>query len=183
MQPTPPSPTSRGQFFRFGALTVATFAGSFLGSAYAFATPSDASPFANLSIFARALSQIEGSHVEPPDQDRLIYGAIRGMVDTLDPHSSFLDPTEYAILSDDTSGAFAGIGVEIDVRDGWLTVHGVMSGGPAERAGLRSGDRFLALDGRFARDMRLSEAIRIMRGEPGTPVTVRVRRVLAHRRN
>ena len=176
MQPTPPSSTSRGRFLRFGALTVATFAGSFLGSAYAFATPSDASPFANLSIFARALSQIEGSHVEPPDQDRLIYGAIRGMVDTLDPHSSFLDPTEYAILSDDTSGAFAGIGVEIDVRDGWLTVHGVMSGGPAERAGLRSGDRFLSLEGRFARDMRLSEAIRIMRGEPGTPVTVRVRR-------
>ena len=176
MQPTLPNPSSRGRFLRFGALTVATFAGSFLGSAYAFATPSDASPFANLSIFARALSQIEGSHVEPPDQDRLIYGAIRGMVDTLDPHSSFLDPAEYAILNDDTSGAFAGIGVEIDVRDGWLTVHGVMSGGPAERAGLRSGDRFLALEGRFARDMRLSEAIRIMRGEPGTPVTVRVRR-------
>ena len=176
MQPTQPSPSRRTRAFRFGALTVATFAGSFLGSAYAFATPSDASPFANLSIFARALSQIEGSHVEPPDQDRLIYGAIRGMVDTLDPHSSFLDPTEYAILNDDTSGAFAGIGVEIDVRDGWLTVHAVMPGGPAERAGLQSGDRFLALEGRFARDMRLSEAIRIMRGEPGTPVRVRVRR-------
>jgi carboxyl-terminal processing protease len=147
-----------------------------LSASPARATETDASPFANLSIFARALSQIEASHVEPPDQDRLVYGAIRGMVETLDPHSSFLDPEEYRILEDDTTGAFAGIGVEIDVRDGWLIVHGVIPGGPAERAGVRAGDRFLALGNRSARDLRLSEAVRIMRGEPGSPVTVRIRR-------
>lgn len=135
-----------------------------------------ASPYANLAIFARALSHIEVSHVEPPDQDALIYGAIRGMVDTLDPHSSFLDPDEVARLNADTEGRFGGVGVEIDVRDGWITVHGVLAGGPAERAGLRPGDRFLTLDGVGARDLRVSEAVRIMRGEPGTSVTVRVRR-------
>ncbi len=162
-------------------LALAAASGSFaatwcLGASPASATETDASPFANLAIFARALSQIEASHVEPPDQDRLVYGAIRGMVETLDPHSSFLDPDEYRILEADTTGAFAGIGVEIDVRDGWLTVHGVIAGGPAERAGVLAGDRFLALGGRGARDLRLSEAVRIMRGEPGSPVTVRIRR-------
>ena len=115
-------------------------AGLVLGAAgisWAQATPTSASPYANLAIFARALAHIEASHVEPPDQDRLIYGAIEGMVEALDPHSEFLDPEEYAILTSDTEGAFGGIGVEIDVRDGWLTVHGVIPGGPAEAAGLR----------------------------------------------
>jgi carboxyl-terminal processing protease len=176
MQPTGPSALARTL-----VLALAAAGGSFaatlcLHASPASATETEASPFANLSIFARALSHIEASHVEPPDQDRLVYGAIRGMVETLDPHSAFLDPTEYAILEDDTTGAFAGIGVEIDVRDGWLVVHGTLPGGPAERAGVRAGDRFLALDHRNARDMRLSEAVRIMRGEPGSPVSVLIRR-------
>jgi carboxyl-terminal processing protease len=150
--------------------------GAGLAPAFVGAEESAASPYANLAIFARALSHIEVSHVEPPDQDALVYGAIRGMVDTLDPHSSFLDPEEVARLNADTEGRFGGVGVEIDVRDGWITVHGVMPGGPAERAGLRAGDRFLTLGGVGARDLRVSEAVRIMRGEPGTSVTVRVRR-------
>jgi carboxyl-terminal processing protease len=143
---------------------------------HAAATPTTASPYANLAIFARALSQIEVSHVEPPDQDALIYGAIRGMVETLDPHSTFLTPQQYRMLTSETEGQFGGIGIEVDVRDGWLVVHGVMPGGPAEAAGMRPGDRFLAIDGLGARDMRLSDAVEHMRGAPGTPVTVRLRR-------
>lgn len=166
------------------AVLLAAFAGAFAASLLVnaldaepvAATETDASPYANLGIFARALAHIEVNHVEPPDQDALIYGAIRGMVETLDPHSSFLDPEEIARLEADTAGAFGGVGVSIDVRDGWITVHGVVEGGPAEREGVLPGDRFLALDGRLARDMRISDAISIMRGEPGTPVTVRVRR-------
>lgn len=143
---------------------------------HAQATPTTASPYANLAIFARALSQIEVSHVEPPDQDALIYGAIRGMVETLDPHSSFLTPEQYRLLMSDTEGHFGGIGIEVDVRDGWLVVHGVIAGGPAEEAGIQTGDRFLAIDGLGARDMRLSDAVEHMRGAPGTPVTIRLRR-------
>lgn len=140
------------------------------------ATEGRASPYANLAIFARALSHIEAAHVETPDQDQLIYGAIRGMVQTLDPHSTFLDPEEYRVLASDTQGRFGGVGVEIDVRDGWLTVHGVVEGGPADRAGIQPGDRFLTLAGRRARDMPIAEAVRIMRGEPGTSVEATIRR-------
>ncbi|MCX7807412.1 MAG: PDZ domain-containing protein, partial [Deltaproteobacteria bacterium] len=119
------------------------------------------SPFAVLGTFARVLSHIEAAYVEPPELEALVYGAIRGMVNALDPHSAFLDPTERAIFEDDTSGHFAGIGVEIDVKDGWLIIQSVLPGGPAERAGIRPGDRFLAIANRNARDMRISEAIRL----------------------
>ena len=167
---------------RLCALVLAAFLGSFAATfvlgfvQHAEATEGRESPYANLGIFARALSHIEAVHVEEPDQDRLVYGAIRGMVGTLDPHSSFMDPEEYRILTSDTQGQFGGIGVEIDVRDGWLTVHGVFEGGPADRAGVHPGDRFLSLDGRRARDMPISDAVRIMRGEPGTRVEVGIRR-------
>jgi carboxyl-terminal processing protease len=116
------------------------------------------------------------SYVEESDQDELVYGAIRGMISTLDPHSSFMDPDEYRILTSDTQGRFGGIGVEIDVRDGWLTVVSTFEGGPAARAGVQPGDRFLSIDGRDARDIRIEEAVQRMRGEPGTQVTVRLRR-------
>jgi carboxyl-terminal processing protease len=167
---------------RWWAVSASAFAGAMAGVVVlgllgrAEATPTRASPYANLSIFARALAHIEASHVEPPDQDRLIRGAIRGMVETLDPHSTFLDPEEYRILASDTQGRFGGIGVAIDVRDGWLVVHSVTEGTPAARAGIRPGDRFLTIDGWAARDMPISQAIRRMRGEPGTEVRVRIRR-------
>ncbi|UJR81771.1 Carboxy-terminal-processing protease CtpA [Sandaracinus amylolyticus] len=172
----------RARSRRLWAVCASAFGGAFaavlvLGATLrAEATPTRASPYANLAIFARALAHIEASHVEPPDQDRLIYGAIKGMVETLDPHSTFLDPDEYRILTSDTQGRFGGIGVSIDVRDGWLTVHGVTEGSPADRAGVIPGDRFLTIDGWAARDMPISEAVRRMRGDPGTEVRVRIRR-------
>lgn len=178
---TPGMRSSRRSLHLF-ALVIAAFAGSFAATFVlgwvqpASATEGRASPYANLAIFARALSHIEAVHVEEANQDTLIYGAIRGMVGTLDPHSAFMDPEEYRILESDTQGRFGGIGVEIDVRDGWLTVHGVFTGGPADRVGIQPGDRFLTIGDRQARDMPISEAVRVMRGEPGTSVDVRIRR-------
>lgn len=134
------------------------------------------SPFKPLTIFARALAYIEMSYVEPVDQQELVYGAIRGMLDTLDPHTAFLDPREYEILESDTEGRFAGIGVEVALRDGWLTILSVFDDGPAQRAGLQPGDRFVAIDDEDARDIRLSDAVRKMRGKPGTKVRVSIRR-------
>lgn len=145
-------------------------------STLASAVPKTASPYHNLSIFARALAHIEASYVDEIDQDSLIYGAIRGMLKELDPHSEFLDPEEYRILLSDTEGQFGGIGVEIDVKDGWITVVSVYRDGPADRAGVLSGDRFLEIDGHPARDLAINKAVRMMRGEPGTIVNVALRR-------
>ncbi|MFW5920641.1 MAG: S41 family peptidase [Polyangiales bacterium] len=147
-----------------------------LGASVGRATPREASPFQNLGVLARALAHVELSYVEQVYQDQLIYGAIRGMLSTLDPHSTFMDPEQYRILTSDTEGRFGGIGVEISVRDGWLTVLSVFEGGPADEAGIEPGDRFLTIADRDARDMRIEEAVRRMRGEPGTDVRARIRR-------
>lgn len=161
---------------RWGLVCVVAFVGGAVFARPAGAVPERASPYRNLGIFARALSHIETSYVEEVDQDALIYGAVRGMVETLDPHSSFLDPDEYRVLTSDTEGRFGGIGVEIDVRDGWLTITSVFPDGPAARAGLRPGDQFLDIEGRVARDIPIEDAVRRMRGEPGTRVHARLRR-------
>lgn len=138
--------------------------------------PRQASPYRRLEVFARALSHLEASYIKDVDQDAVIYGAIRGMLKVLDPHSEFLDPDEYRVLTSDTLGRYAGVGVEIDVRDGWLTVTRVLEGAPAHKAGVLPGDRFLSIDGRAARDVPIGEAVQWMRGEPGTRVTVVLRR-------
>src|SRR4029077_19262965 len=104
-----------------------------------------ASTYQKLAIFARALAHIAQSYVSEVDTERLMYGAIRGMLGVLDPHSSFMDPEQARILNEDSLGAYAGIGVEIDGRDGWLTIVSVLADGPADRAGLKPGDRFLTI--------------------------------------
>ena len=147
-----------------------------LVAALASEAPARRSPFEPLSIFARALAYIEVSYVEPVDQESLLYGAIRGLADSLDPHSVFLDPKEYEILKSDAEGRFAGVGVEVSTRDGWLTILSVFEGGPAAKAGLQPGDRFLSIEGEDARDVRLYDAVRRIRGEPGTAVNVTIRR-------
>jgi carboxyl-terminal processing protease len=134
------------------------------------------SPYRNLEIFARVLAHIEASYVEPVDQDQLIYGAVRGMLKVLDPHSGFMTPSEFRVFNADEAGQYAGIGVEIDVKDGWLTVIAVYPGGPGERYGIRPGDRFLTINGRSARDLAVDDAITAIRGEPGTKVNVAIRR-------
>jgi carboxyl-terminal processing protease len=147
-----------------------------LVAAMASEAPARRSPFEPLTIFARALAYIELSYIEPVDQKSLVYGAIQGLADSLDPHSVFLDPEEYEILKSDAEGRFAGVGVEVSTRDGWLTILSVFEGGPAAKVGLQPGDRFLSIEGEDARDVRLYDAVRRIRGEPGTTVDVTVRR-------
>jgi carboxyl-terminal processing protease len=135
-----------------------------------------APPYPRLEIFARALSHIENSYVGEVDQDAVIEGAIRGMLKVLDPHSAYLNADELRILDSDTQGQFGGVGIEVDVNDGWLTVLRVMPHGPAARAGVQQGDRVLSIEGSPARDLSIEDALSKMRGEPGTQVRVQLRR-------
>jgi carboxyl-terminal processing protease len=179
---TPPvtTPRGKGRGLRKGALVVLGTGAAWLSLGAALSAlaraPEAPDPFATLGTFARALAHIDASYVAEVDTSTLVYGAIRGMVRTLDPHSEYLDPSEYRVLVSDTRGRFAGIGVEIDIRDGWLTVSSVFPGSPAARAGMQVGDRFLSIDGRRARDMPIEEAVRRMRGEPQTEVRIALRR-------
>jgi carboxyl-terminal processing protease len=94
----------------------------------------------------------------------------------LDPHSAYLNVNELRILDNDTQGQFGGVGIEVDVNDGWLTVLHVMPNGPAARAGVQAGDRLLSIENSPARDLSIEDALSRMRGEPGTQVHVQLRR-------
>jgi carboxyl-terminal processing protease len=147
-----------------------------LGLAAAMASPKGKSPYEKISIFARVLSHLERLYVEPIDGQEVIYGAIRGMVRTLDPHSAFLLPDEFNILEEDTKGQFGGVGVEVGIRDDVLTVITPISGSPAEKAGITPRDQIIAVEGRPTHAMGLVELVGLMRGKPGTKVTITLKR-------
>lgn len=170
--------------FRF-KLPRKTLAGAALALAFAAGTmvPSSAhsdtprsSAYRRLTVLAQVLAHIENSYVDPVDQDRLIDGAVRGMVGSLDPHSTYLSPDDYALLEADTTGQFGGVGIEIDARGDYLTVLVAFANSPAARAGIRPGDEVIEIEGRDARGLDVDEAVRRMRGPAGTHVRVTLRR-------
>ena len=140
------------------------------------AVPRRYSPYRKLNVFARVLTYVENNYVSHVDDSKLIYGAIKGMMDTLDPHSVFMPPKQYQQLKADTQGEFGGLGIEVEIRDGWITVVSPIVGTPAHRAGLRPGDQIIAIEGRSTRGMSMDEAVRLMRGPRGTRVKLTLRR-------
>jgi carboxyl-terminal processing protease len=126
--------------------------------------------FAKIKVFSEALNEIQKKYVEEKDTKDLIYGAIRGMMNTLDPHSTFLTPEEFKELEVETSGIFSGIGIEITLRDGILTVVSPIEGTPADKAGLAPGDKILQIDDKSTKNMTLNDAVRLIRGPKGTKV-------------
>ncbi len=129
-----------------------------------------------LDAFVEAYGQIRERWVEPVDDRALIEGAIRGMVEALDAHSEFLPPDLVREFRDTTRGRYAGVGIEIGHRGGRLLVVAPIDGTPASRAGIRAGDVILAVDGHDAGGMALVDAIRRLRGEAGSEVTLRLQR-------
>jgi carboxyl-terminal processing protease len=125
-----------------------------------------------LKTFGDVLSVIQGSYVEEPSTDNLIQGAIRGMVQTLDPHSSYLTPDMLKQVEVETRGAFGGLGIEIGVKDGMLTIIAPIEDTPAARAGLKAGDTIVKIENEPTREMTINDAVKRMRGEPDTKVTI-----------
>lgn len=132
--------------------------------------------YKNLELLTEVLRQIEKNYVEPQDSRKLVQGAIKGMVQSLDPHSTFLSKDEHQELLSETKGSFSGIGIEITVRDNVLTVVSPIEGTPAYKAGFQAGDKIIKIDGKLAADMTLPEAVKSIRGEKGTKVTLTVMR-------
>ncbi|MFZ5467961.1 MAG: S41 family peptidase [Myxococcota bacterium] len=132
--------------------------------------------YRQLELFARVLSYVENNYVEPVDDKQLMYGAIKGMLETLDPHTVFMPPETFKEMKIDTSGEFGGLGIEIARKDDVLTVVSPIDDTPASRAGIRPGDQLLAIDGQPTRDLDLGKAIQLMRGPAGTKVMLTIMR-------
>ncbi|MCX5665688.1 MAG: S41 family peptidase [Candidatus Omnitrophica bacterium] len=127
-----------------------------------------------VELFSDAISVIRSEYVNEVDSKKVIYGALRGMLSSLDDFSQFLDQDEYKELASEAKGEFGGIGVEITLKDGIITVITPMAGTPAESAGIKPGDKIVRINGKTTKDVRLSDAVKIMRGEPGTQLTLTV---------
>jgi carboxyl-terminal processing protease len=132
--------------------------------------------YQNIKIFAEILDEVEKKYVEREDPQKLIYGAIRGMIETLDPHSGFLTPEEYKELRIETKGAFGGIGIEITVKDGLLTVVSPIEDTPAFQKGIKAGDKLIKIDGALTKSMTLMDAVKRIRGPKGKDVILTIMR-------
>ena len=132
--------------------------------------------YKNMEILTEVIRQIEKSYVEPQEAQKLIKGALKGMVQGLDPHSSYMTKEEHQELLIETKGSFSGVGIEITVKDNFLTVVSPIEGTPAYKSGIQAGDRIIKIDGKLTTEMSLPEAVKSIRGEKGTSVNLTIMR-------
>ncbi|MDX9721456.1 MAG: S41 family peptidase [Myxococcota bacterium] len=132
--------------------------------------------YTRLDTFAQVLSHIERNYVETVDSEKLVLGAVRGLVRALDPHSAYLTVEELKSLRDRTAGQFVGVGIELGVRDASLMIIAPLPGGPAERAGLKAGDVILNVDDVSTKDWGIEDAIKALRGPEGSTVRLGISR-------
>src|SRR3954470_1652792 len=130
--------------------------------------------YENLELFQKVLHFVETNYVDEVKNKDLMYGAIKGMLETLDPHSNFLPPDVFKDMKIDTSGKFGGLGIEIGIKDNLLTVIAPIEDTPAWKAGLRPDDRIVKIDKDSTKGMTLVEAVAKMRGKKGTPVMLSI---------
>jgi carboxyl-terminal processing protease len=133
-------------------------------------------PYRSLDVLAEVLAYIQDDYVDETSEKELVQAAVEGMIQRLDPHTQLLRPEVYRAMRDDTSGEFDGVGLEVSPGPDGIVVVTPLADSPAERAGIRAGDRIVSIDGTSTRDMPISEATRRMKGTAGTQVTVQVTR-------
>jgi carboxyl-terminal processing protease len=129
-----------------------------------------------LKVFTDVIAIVRRDYVQQVDSKKIIEGSIKGLLTSLDPHSGYLDPDYYQDLQAQTRGQFGGLGIEITVKDGLLVVVSPMEGSPAEKAGVLAGDAIVKIEGSFTKDFSLVDAIKKLRGPPGSPVLISVMR-------
>ncbi|HVQ14085.1 MAG TPA: S41 family peptidase, partial [Vicinamibacterales bacterium] len=127
-------------------------------------------------VFTAALTAIDANYIGTVESDRLVYGAITGMLQTLDPHSSFMDPRTYAQMRERQEGRYYGLGITIAVVDGEITVVSLFEGSPAYQKGLRRGDIIGKIEGEETKGWTSDDAVRRLRGPKGTPVRISLKR-------
>ncbi len=130
--------------------------------------------FDELKVFAEVLSLVQKNYVEETKTKDLVYGAIKGMLTTLDPHTSFMPPDVYKEMQVDTKGEFGGLGIQIGIKDNQLTVIAPIEGTPADKAGIKAGDKVIKIDNTSTKDMSLIDAVGKLRGQKGTKVTITI---------
>jgi len=181
MQRMPPPPvdrpvaTRRGRA-RFALLCACATLGGLGVASVAKAANDPAGPYRKLDVFSHVLSLIQNNYVEDVDDAKLLYGAIDGMVRTLDPHSTFMEPKAYAALKQETDGEYGGVGIELAARGDELVVVSPVDDSPAARAGVAPGDRLLEIDGAQTRGWKDADAVKALMGPPGTKCVVKVSR-------
>lgn len=134
------------------------------------------SDYESIELFTDVMAIVKKSYVEEVDTKKLIYGAINGMLSSLDPHSSFMPPDTYKEMKIDTKGAFGGLGIEISIKDSILTVISPIEDTPAFKAGIKSGDQILRIDEKFTKDLNINDAVKRMRGVKGSKVVLTIMR-------
>ena len=134
------------------------------------------SPYPSLELFSYVMEKVRKDYVDGQKltYQELVYGALKGMLNTLDPHSEFMEPDKYKELQSDTQGAFGGLGIVVSMKDNFVTVVAPMDESPGFKAGILTGDRIIRIDGKSTEKLGLPEAVKILRGEPGTEVRLTV---------
>jgi carboxyl-terminal processing protease len=136
------------------------------------------SAYSNLELFTDVLQKVHSEYVDGTNTTyrALVYSSLKGMIGSLDPHSEFLDPNDYQELQDDTEGQFGGLGLVVQMKDSFVTVISPMDDSPGLRAGILPGDRIMKINGQSTVKMQLEDAVKTLRGEPGTKVTITIAR-------
>lgn len=130
--------------------------------------------YKNLEVFSNVLMLLQEHYVDTIDPHEVISGAINGMLTSLDPHSAYMTPEDFEELQEETHGSFSGIGIEITIRDGILSVVSPIEDTPAYKVGLQAGDKILAIEDEPTKNMTLMEAVKKLRGKKGTDVTISI---------
>lgn len=144
---------------------------------FSMALAEDENPYQDLQQLTDVMAIIQRNYVDEVPMKTLVDGAVRGMLASLDPHSSFLSPEDFKEMKFDMSGEFIGLGLDVTIQNEELVVIAPLEGSPAERAGIEAGDRVIKIDGRYTRDIEnVMEALRLMRGEKGSQATLTIMR-------